>query len=201
LTVLQDSRSIDRSAKRRAVQNLHDNGLNLLKDPIVAREFLQKTLTLLFNTIAHDCVEKCREQCLEFVYKAFSPVKDTSFALLEVVDLCKKRVTLSGKMREPAEESEEIRLGVLRLLNLIVSKCSAPTIKPTIADDILSIVQSCINDKFPDVQKEACAILLTLTEKKSTYLGYFGDKVTKVVVPVLRHKHAALRVLGIKVTE
>lgn len=197
--MLKDSRSIDRSAKRRAVQNLREKGLIQLKQSETAHAFLQETSMILFNCIAEDCVEKCREQCLEFVYYAFAPVTDASFALQPVVHLCSRRVLVNEKTREPAEESEEIRLELLRLLNVVLSRCSEQAIKPAIADDIFSVVQSCVNDKFPDAQKEACGVLLTLTKKKSTYVGYFGDQITKTVLPILRHKHAALRTLGIKV--
>jgi hypothetical protein len=170
-----------------------------LKDPEIACAFLQKTHTILLNCICQDRVEKCREQCLEFTYDVFSYSSDTSFALAATLELCKKRVLLAPKMREPEEDAEEIRLGIVRLLNLLLSKCSATSIKPAIADDIVQVVQGCIKDKFPDVQKEACCVLLTITERKSTYIGYFGDKITKAVTPILRHKHAVLRALGIQV--
>ncbi|KAI8575564.1 hypothetical protein K450DRAFT_261253 [Umbelopsis ramanniana AG] len=198
LLVLQNPNSIDRTAKRLAIGNLRECGMGKLKDPETARDFLQNTHTILLNCICQDRVEKCREQCLEFTYDAFSYSSDTSFALAATLELCKKRVLIAPKMREPEEESEEIRLGIVRLLNLLLSKCSAQAIKPAIADDIVQVVQGCIKDKFPDVQKEACCVLLTITERKSSYIGYFGDKITKAVTPILRHKHAILRTLGIQ---
>jgi hypothetical protein len=198
LSVLQDSTSIDRYAKRRAIQTLHDDGLKKLDNAEAARAFLQITSKVFITCIALDNVEKCREQCLELVIDAFRKVDDASFALVDTVDLCKKRIAVTGRMKEPAEESEEIRLGILRLLNLIMSRSDAQAIKPVIADDIISIVQSCMKDRFPDVQREACGILITLTKMKSAYVGYFGDKMTEVVMPILRHKHVALRTLGIK---
>jgi dynein assembly factor 5 len=201
LSILQNPDSIDRTAKRLAIRNLREIGLNQLKDSETAREFLQNTHSILLACIRGDRVEKCREQCLEFTYDVFSNSSDTGFALEATLELCKKRVLVTAKMREPEEEAEEIRLGIVRLLNLILSKSSANDIKPAIADDVLQVIQGCITDRFPDVQKEACAVLLTITERKSSYLGYFGDKITKALLPILRHKHAVLRTLGIQVAK
>jgi hypothetical protein len=199
LSILQDSRSIDRSAKRRAIQTLREEGFKRLDTSEAIQAFLKKTLNLLVSCIAHDSVEKCREQCLELLHDILQKSVDTSFAVDDAILLCKERVCASGKMKDPAEESEEIRHGIMRLLNIVLTKCSSQTVKATSADEIISIVQSGIKDRYPEVQKESCSILLTLTTMKSTYVGYGADKITQVVVPILRHKHATLRALGVKV--
>ncbi|KAG2175449.1 hypothetical protein INT43_001096 [Umbelopsis isabellina] len=201
LSILQDAKSVDRSAKRRAIQTVRDESLKRLDTPEAIHTFLKNTLNLFVGCIAHDNVEKCREQCLELLYELLQKVIDTSFAVNDTISLCKERVCVNGNMRTPAEESEEIRHGIMRLLNLVLTKCSSNTIKATTADDIVSIVQNGIKDRYPEVQRESCSILLTLAAMKSTYIGYGADKISEVVIPILRHKHAALRTLGVKVSK
>lgn len=200
MSILQDAKSVDRSAKRRAIQTVREESLKRLDTPEAIHSFLKNTLNLFAGCIAHDNVEKCREQCLELLYELFLKVFDTSFAVNDTISLCKERVCINGNMRTAAEESEEIRHGILRLLDLVLIKCSSKTIKATTADDVVSIVQNGIKDRYPEVQRESCSILLTLATMKSTYIGYGADKISEVVIPILRHKHAALRTLGVKVS-
>lgn len=64
----------------------------------------------------------------------------------------------------------------------------------------MDIMEVAGNDPYSEIQKQ-CAILIVLYARdQPKSVDYACEKMVRLILPMLLHKHAAVRVKGIKVT-
>lgn len=97
------------------------------------------------------------------------------------------------------ETSEEIRLWGCNVLGTLIRKLSsqgAASVLHPYFYDIVIFLQAQLRDPYAETKIAACAILdfLTTIDEFNTGLNFFAVGLVRAVLPVLRHRHAKVRV-------
>ena len=105
--------------------------------------------------------------------------------------------------QEGGENSEELRLQLLQLLHTMVRELSSPSdvnhldeqCEATLSghlDDFVRILVRALVDKFPDLRKEACRVVYTLSLSPliRPFVYLQAESLFRALLPVLGHQHA-----------
>ncbi|ORZ31976.1 armadillo-type protein [Catenaria anguillulae PL171] len=150
-----------------------------------------RVLVPVLARILADPIEKCREASANMLRSTFELVAVDSFLPAIVPTLVDR---LSGPVL--VEPSEELRLVLIKLLALLVSRCeSEPSF---IVQDCCLILFSTLGDSFPDVRKESCNIVNLLATRCPSHLRLHAEKLIKKIVPALGYRHAAIRISALQ---
>lgn len=100
------------------------------------------------------------------------------------------------------ESAEEIRLvGCSAIRHLITRVCQldASSVLHPYFHEIIMFLQFQLRDPFPDLKMEACEAIeyLALNDSFITGMKYFAVALVRVILPVLRHRHAKVRVAAV----
>ncbi|CAJ1377289.1 unnamed protein product [Effrenium voratum] len=179
LTVKRDINCLsdnDRAVRRGAVVKLEKTLLSGSKAPpdYVAKVVLEELHKPLFRLFA-DQGEKCREVALSMTmrFADLLPVQDLENLLPLLL------AALLGRFRSHPfpEQSEELRLEALRLLNHLFDVCKE-RLNP-FASDVLDALSKALTDSCPDAKKECCEI----TKKVSQYFD--AERVSRACGPLV----------------
>jgi len=91
-----------------------------------------------------------------------------------------------------AEESEEVRLELVRLVKAVLEVL--PSSAHDHIDHLASILEKSCYDKFPDVKKLACELIVCISRQQE--VGVNAQKQTISLTAVLAHTHAAVVAIG-----
>eukprot|EP00930_Biecheleria_cincta_P036302 TRINITY_DN24905_c0_g1_i1.p1 TRINITY_DN24905_c0_g1~~TRINITY_DN24905_c0_g1_i1.p1 ORF type:complete len:945 (-),score=179.29 TRINITY_DN24905_c0_g1_i1:397-3231(-) len=194
LTIRRDINCLtdgDRAVRRGAIVKLEKTLLTSGKAPaeFVRRVFLQELHKPLFRMYA-DQGEKCRELSVSMTsrFADIIPVEDLENMLPLLL------AALLGRLRSVPfpEQSEELRLEVLRLINHLFEVCKE-RLDP-FASDILDALSKALTDTCPDAKKECCDI----TKKVSQCLNpervsRAGGPLVGALLSNLRHQQWKVR--------
>lgn len=110
-----------------------------------------------------------------------------------------EKLLRSALKRMQEEGTEEIRVGWMDLCTTLLRQLKKITV--TLSELMMDIAQMAGKDAFSEVlQRDAKFILLyAQTQPKST--DYACERMIRLTVPLLVHRHTAVRVLGIKAME
>ncbi|KAI8880561.1 hypothetical protein K501DRAFT_224544 [Backusella circina FSU 941] len=97
------------------------------------------------------------------------------------------------------EVTEEIRAEWMHFCIILLDK--TPEIKTEHAQLYLDVIKLASIDSFPEVQKLSAKTLTLFAENQPKMTDYSCDKCIELIKPLLVHKHAPIRVLGIKTVE
>lgn len=191
LNLLSDQ-SVSRGEKIAAIRELDKKCDSILSKSTVtsaeARSLFDKLWKPLVKTQG-ETIEKLRElgvTCLKRLGLGVDSavlVHGMESLLPVLVDRLAETVTL--------EPSEEHRLLLLRLLHSFVDALRSQS--GIFTADLVRIAVSRLSDSFPDVLKEACGLLSALAGYAPSALHSSVPNVVKAVMPLLTHKHAAVR--------
>jgi len=179
LTVRRDINCLtdnDRAVRRGAIVKLDKALLSSSKasPEHVRRVFLEELHKPLFRMFA-DQGEKCREVSLSMTlrFADLLPVQDLENVLPLLL------AALLGRFRSHPfpEQSEELRLEALRLLNHLFDLCKE-RLSP-FASDVLDALSKALTDTCPDAKKECCEI----TKKVSQY--FEAERVSRACGPLV----------------
>ncbi|KAI7906992.1 armadillo-type protein [Cokeromyces recurvatus] len=98
------------------------------------------------------------------------------------------------------ETTEEIRVAWMELC-VKLSKQSDSKISIKISELFMDIMQIAGEDLFADVQKECAKLIVLYSNTQSKSVDYACERMIRLTMPILTHKHAAVRVSGIKAME
>lgn len=122
---------------------------------------------------------------------------DNDYYLGYLVPVLKRRIGMS----EIVEDSEEMRLQLIEQVYQIVDKFKykkdGKCLLLTSYNDIMDILAKTLTDPYSAVQQQACQVIKIMP--KAT--PFQGDKLPPLVVPLialLKHRHSAVRILGIE---
>mmetsp|Transcript_21120 Transcript_21120/g.45100 ORF Transcript_21120/g.45100 Transcript_21120/m.45100 type:complete len:933 (+) Transcript_21120:93-2891(+) len=187
LTVRRDINCLsdaDRMVRRGAIIKLEKTLISSgkVKELFVKRLFLEDLHKPLFRCFA-DQTEKCREVSVAMTLQLVDMVSlDELENLLPLL-----LAALLGRIRTLPfpEQSEELRLEILRLLSHLFSLCKE-RLAP-FAGDIIDGLAKALTDTCPDAKKECCEI----TKKLAACIN--GERISRAGAPLIASLLANLR--------
>jgi dynein assembly factor 5 len=152
--------------------------------------YFSENLQAPLLTLLADPVEKNRELACELISRfAKSVLPDVTPLVREAVPILKSR--LGEKMI--VEPAEEIRLVMFQLLNLLLSKEHCWAALPDLMEDISAIVSKLSTDPFPDIKRECCTCIGTITKAAPAAVRLHTHEMAKALVENLGHQHSKVR--------
>eukprot|EP01041_Mallomonas_annulata_P011277 gene11277-23590_t len=120
----------------------------------------------------------------------------------KAVDRQDKDGITSIQIHKIIETSEEIRLLLCQTLAILVKRIDslgASTVLHPYFQEIVIYSQAQLRDPFPELKVEACILIQHLAEQEPYVTGmkYFAVALVRAVLPVLRHRHAKVRVAAV----
>lgn len=140
-----------------------------------------------------DASERCREEAVLIIMELIGTQDHT------VLDWLLPAIVTRIGLEVPAEESEEIRLLLLRLARECMT-CFPHDIGPRNFIDFFQVLLiNCYGDPYPDLKKEACQATIQLCSIEPKQVSAISVPLAKALkTTCLLHKHAAVRCEGVK---
>ncbi|KAJ3122638.1 HEAT repeat-containing protein 2 [Physocladia obscura] len=185
LNVATDAQAA-RPEKTRALNRIHSaviqTGFSKQQTSTLAAAIVPALLRVI-----NDSAEKCRELSIETISDLVSQSNDLIPVLPFIIPAISSRLSLPEIM----ESSEEIRLLLVKLLLSITNKTKS-VFSPGV-DEAVKIVLRTITDPFSEVKKESCNLIISLATHCPRQTTLHAVSLTKSLIPILQHRHAAVR--------
>lgn len=186
--------NLDRKVRKRTYVDLQDFLSN-------SQNFSHQDLRNIFSdtymytlTGLRDKTESVREQAIAFVkylYIDILPIND--FYLTYLFPILVERI---GTV-EIIEESEEVRLQLLQLMNEIIKKYSGTQqLEPFLNDSVIILVEM-VKDKYPAIKELSCHVILNLSQALPKVFHMQAESLIKPVVTCLNHQQFKVRVASV----
>lgn len=157
------------------------------------RDIFNETYMYTLNGL-RDKTEAVREQCIHFIrfyYIEVLPLND--FYLTYLFPILVERI---GSV-EIIEESEEIRLQLLQLLDSIITKYSqTEQLKPFLNDSVIVLAET-VKDKYPAIKELSCYTILNLSQALPKDFHMQAETLVKPVLSCFGHQRFKVRVASI----
>ncbi|KAH8613469.1 hypothetical protein ERJ75_000783100 [Trypanosoma vivax] len=139
-----------------------------------------------------DSAERCREHAILIVTDVI--IRQPPSVLDWVLPAVVTRIGVSPVL----EDSEELRLLLLRLA-VVCMKSFPHEIGPRNYIDFFQVLlENCILDPFPELKKEACRACVYLCEIEPVQVKHIALPLAKVVKSCLLHKHSVVRTEAVR---
>lgn len=184
----------DRIVRKKTYVDLQDflsNSQNLSHQDL--RNMFSDTYMYILTGL-RDKTESVREQAIAFVisfYIDILPIND--FYLTYLFPILVERI---GSV-EIIEESEEIRLLLLQLMNKIIKKYSGTQQLEPFLNDCVIILAETVKDKYPAIKELSCYIILNLSQALPKVFHMQAETLIKPVVTCLNHQRFKVRVASV----
>ncbi|KAM3145249.1 hypothetical protein pb186bvf_002577 [Paramecium bursaria] len=200
--------------RKKAAQNIYDKIIdpNIAQSEVLSQQILLKHSKELMKSLS-DSSEKVRELCSLSLKQLIEQCEDSEpilpclFAVLVDRSNC---TDLEGiqhlpeVMRPPPsqlptvlikliETSEEVRLKLVELMTVVLSKHNSDILHEYI-DDIVDILRAFLMDPFGDIQKQACKALKIFCDENYKMLLHFTEKMSRAVLFPLISKKSPIRI-------
>lgn len=153
-----------------------------------------------------DRFEMCRSLSCSIVSEILKFLEQNDYYLSLLVPVIAKRLAV----QDVVEESEELRLQLLKQLNFIVNKYKNLSSTGTVRgqsdgddlmlkpyNDIIDILKSCLLDSYPAILKECCDII-KVTAIASPSFHYRAEALADPLLSLLRHRQSSIRIAAIE---
>lgn len=121
-----------------------------LSAAVVQEVFGAQLVRPLARCLAGDAAERCRELALQLLCHGLSRGDRPGEALPVLLPALAQRLCPP----QGFEPSEELRLGLVQLLSLLLQRCGA-SVGPYLTD-VIRILQATLLDHFAEVRRESC---------------------------------------------
>lgn len=153
-----------------------------------------------------DRFEMCRSLACSIISEILKHLEQNDYYLSLLVPVIAKRLAV----QDVVEESEELRLQLLKQLNFIIDKYkdlhSTGTVrgksdgedrllKPY--NDIVDILKVCLLDSYPAALKECCEIIKVTAEATPSF-HYRAEALVEPLTYLLKHRHSPVRIAAIE---
>lgn len=149
-----------------------------------------------------DRFEMCRSLSCSIVTSILQHLEQNDYYLSLLVPVIAKRLAT----QDVAEESEEMRLQLLKQLNFIVTKYKDLSATGTVHghsdgddrmlkpyNDIVDILKTCLLDPYPAIIKESCEVI-KITAASSPSFHYRAEALADPLMNLLKHRHSPIRI-------
>ncbi|CRK91537.1 CLUMA_CG005196, isoform A [Clunio marinus] len=153
-----------------------------------------------------DKFEMCRSLSCSIVSEILKYIEENDYYLSLLVPVIAKRLATEDLV----EESEEMRLQLLKQLNFIINKYKDLNASGTVHDrgggddlllktynDIIDILKICLLDSYPAILKESCEVIKA-TAATSTSFHYRAETLSSALINLLKHRHSTIRIAAIE---
>lgn len=153
-----------------------------------------------------DRFEMCRSLSCSVVSEILKHLEQNDYYLSLLVPVIAKRLAA----QDVAEESEELRLQLLKQLKFIINKYKDLNLTGTVhgqADgkdrmlkpynDIMDILKNCLLDSYPAILKECCEII-KVTADASPSFSYRAEVLAAPLMSLLKHRHSPIRTAAVE---
>ncbi|NXF01242.1 DAAF5 factor, partial [Smithornis capensis] len=184
-----------RAARLRALEaigaELHGRAL---PDAVLQEVFAARLLRPLSRCLAGDAAERCRELALQLLCHGVSRGERPGEALPVLLP------ALAQRLCPPpgAEPSEELRLGLVQLLHLLLQRCGA-SMAPFLGD-IARVLQATLLDHYAEVRRESCRCAVACAQAMPEHFHMQSESLIKPLMQTISHQHYRVRVDVIQAT-
>jgi dynein assembly factor 5, axonemal len=153
-----------------------------------------------------DRFEMCRSLSCSIVSEILGHLEQNDYYLSLLVPVLAKRLAT----HDVVEESEEMRLQLLKQLNFIVSKYKDLNATGTVQgksdgedrllkpyNDIVDILKISLLDSYPAIIKESCEVI-KVTAQASPSFHYRAETLADPLMQLLKHRHSPVRIAVIE---
>jgi len=188
----------DRSTRKRTLEKLAKDVAAGAGKPVFTAELVKRNLDLLHKPLlkcVRDPAEKCRELSVT-ILSALLPLvnaADVEAVAGETLAGIRERIGVVPQ----AEESEEVRLELLRLTKAVLE--AQPSTVRDHVDPVAAILEKSSYDKFPDVKKLASEVTVWLcAQKEAVHLKDYCPGLNKALLLNLTHQQQKIRVAALQ---
>lgn len=202
LSTLSELSTRDRPVKRRAMDALKKETLQIKTWPhasTAAVDLLVHCVDSLI-TCTESEIESVREHTVGVIQGLLSlcTEKDEESKLTGVTNTLLKAI----KKRLQVETTEEIRVAWMDVCVTLLSLIPTTRISvPTSSELMMDVMGSAGEDPFSEVIQRGAKLIILYAQRQPKSTDYACDRMVRLTIPLLIHKHTAVRVLGIKAAE
>lgn len=196
----------DRMLRQRALKELLEfcgAEANLTSEN--AMEIFDSTYLCLIKCYS-DKFEMCRSLSCSIVSELLKFLEQNDYYLSLLVPVIAKRLAV----QDVVEESEEMRLQLLKQLNFIITKYQDLNTTGTVREkadgedrllkpynDIVDILKASLTDAYPAVLKEACEVI-NVTAIASPSFHYRAETLADPLMRLLKHRQSPIRIAAVE---
>lgn len=153
-----------------------------------------------------DRFEMCRSLSCSIVSEILKHLEQNDYYLSLLVPVIAKRLAV----QDVVEESEEMRLQLLKQLNFIIDKYKSLSSTGTVRgqsdgedrllkpyNDIVDILKVSLLDSYPAILKESCEVIKA-TAIASPSFHYRAEALAEPLLCLLKHRHSPIRIAAVE---
>lgn len=141
-----------------------------------------------------DSSEACRDAAALIISNFIDQLPLNDYYLTYILPVLVRRVGCP----EIVEESEEIRLILVKLVQKIINKYKGTQLLCPFMNDFTSILTKTSTDPYPKVKLEACECIILLSKVLQRDFHFQLESYVKPIVSNFAHQHFRVRVASIK---
>lgn len=141
-----------------------------------------------------DASESCREISAQIISNFIEKLPLNDYYLTYIFPVLVRRIGCP----EIVEESEEIRLILVKLVHTIIDKYQGTPLLSSFINDLTSILTKTSTDPFSKVKMVACECIIMLTKVLQRDFHFQSESFVKPVLSNFAHQHFRVRVAAIK---
>ncbi|KAM7091441.1 dynein axonemal assembly factor 5 isoform 2-T2 [Ciconia maguari] len=165
-----------------------------LSSAVVQEVFGAQLVRPLARCLAGDAAERCRELALQLLCHGLSHGDRPGEALPVLLPALAQRLCPP----QGFEPSEELRLGLVQLLSLLLQRCGA-CLAPYLTD-VIRILQATLLDHYAEVRRESCRCAVACARAMPEHFHMQSESLIKPLMQTISHQHYRVRVDVIQAT-
>ncbi|XP_071426812.1 dynein axonemal assembly factor 5 [Pithys albifrons albifrons] len=165
-----------------------------LPGAVLQEVFAARLLRPLSRCLAGDAAERCRELALQLLRHGLSHGERPCEALPVLLPVLAQRLCPPPG----TEPSEELRLGLVQLLSLLLQRCG-PATAPYLGD-IVRVLQTTLLDHYAEVRRESCRCAVACAQAVPEHFHMQSESLIKPLMQTISHQHYRVRVDVIQAT-
>ncbi|KAF1656859.1 UNVERIFIED_CONTAM: Dynein assembly factor 5, axonemal, partial [Eudyptes robustus] len=165
-----------------------------LSGAVVQEVFGAQLVRPLARCLAGDAAERCRELALQLLCHGLSHGDRPGEALPVLLPALAQRLCPP----QGFEPSEELRLGLVQLLSLLLRRCGA-SVAPYLTD-VIRVLQATLLDHYAEVRRESCRCAVACAQAMPEHFHMQSESLIKPLMQTISHQHYRVRVDVIQAT-
>ncbi|POI36111.1 hypothetical protein CIB84_000136 [Bambusicola thoracicus] len=165
-----------------------------LSSEAVREVFETQLVRPLARCLAGDAAERCRELALQLLLHGLNRCERPGEALPVLLPVLAQRLGPP----QGAEPCEELRLGLLQLLGLLLRR-GGTAVAPYLSD-VVGILQAALLDHYAEVRRESCRCAVACAQAVPEHFHMQSESLIKPLMQTISHQHYRVRVDVIQAT-